>query len=362
MHHLSILGCLALVAPSLSSVVTRRDECLTEAGVPHLDPGSEEFKKATLPYNLRMPITPAGLALPETIEQVEAAVSCAVDNGVTVSARGGGHSYISNGLGGEDGHLVIDLAKLNGTAFDAATGIATLGSGLLVGPAAVALYEEAGVGFPHSTGTRLVTHPLQQPCYVYCQGANMREYSVGLSGLTLHGGYGMSSRAHGLSLDQLVEAEIVLANGTSVTASESSNPDLFWGLRGAGSAFGIVTSFKFKTFKAPESNIAFSYDLSGLDRANLVDALVTLQDYADEEQPKEMNMQVTLASGSAVELSGMYHGDQDGFDKTMQPLLEKLGISPTDSQPETMGWIDSIKHQAYGPLLPTEPMHSNFVS
>ena len=153
----------------------------------------------------------------------------------------------------------------------------------------------------------------------------------------------------------------MLANGTVVKASKSSSPDLFWGLRGAGSAFGIVTAFKFQTFKVPESNVAFSYDLTGLDRASLVEALVTLQDYADGEQPRDMNMQVTLATG-AVQLSGMYHGDRAGFDETMQPLLQKLGNPPTNAQPEVMGWIDSIKHQAYGPLLPTEPMHSNFVS
>lgn len=171
----------------------------------------------------------------------------------------------------------------------------------------------------------------------------------------------MSSRAHGLALDNLIEVEMVLANGTVAKASESSASDLFWAVRGAGPAFGIITGFKFQTFKVPESNVAYQYDLRGLDRAKLVDALVMLQDYANDEQPVEMNMQVTLAKGS-VQLSGMYHGDMKGFNETMQPLLEKLGNPPSGFGPEVMGWIDSLKHHAYGPLLPTEPMHNNFVS
>lgn len=162
MRQLSVLGCFALVAPSLASPLSKRaavHDCLAEAKVPQLEPASDAFNKASLPYNPRVPYTPAGLALPETAEQVQAAVKCAASNSILVAARGGGHSYISNGLGGQDGHLVVDLAKLNSSSVDTASGIATLGSGLLVGPAAVAVYEEAGVGFPHSTGTRFVAHP-----------------------------------------------------------------------------------------------------------------------------------------------------------------------------------------------------------
>lgn len=83
-------------------------------------------------------------------------------------------------------------------------------------------------------------------------------FSVGIGGLSLHGGYGYSSRLHGLTLDNMVEAEVVLADGSLVTASDTENEDLFWALRGAGSSFGIVTSFKFKTFAAPTDNVIFS--------------------------------------------------------------------------------------------------------
>lgn len=171
MQHLSLLGLLALAAPALSRGVTKRaavNDCLTEAGVPQLSPGSDEFKKSILPYNMRLPHTPAGLVLPETVEHVQDAVKCAVDNGVTVSARGGGHSYVGNGLGGEDGHLVIDVSKFKTVTVDKETGIATIGSGMLVGPVAVALFEQSGLAIPHSTGTRLVAQFL----YAFFQGAD----------------------------------------------------------------------------------------------------------------------------------------------------------------------------------------------
>ena len=75
----------------------------------------------------------------------------------------------------------------------------------------------------------------------------------------------MISRLKGLTLDQLISANVVLADGSVVTASATENSDLFWSLRGAGAAFGIVTHFTFKTFDAPESNLVFEYLLLNFD-------------------------------------------------------------------------------------------------
>src|ERR1700761_3450357 len=75
---------------------------------------------------------------------------------------------------------------------------------------------------------------------------------VGVGGHVLHGGWGYSSHNHGLFLDYLEEAEVVLADSSVVTASRTQNEDLFWALRGAGMSFGIVTSFKFRTIDQPD--------------------------------------------------------------------------------------------------------------
>lgn len=82
---------------------------------------------------------------------------------------------------------------------------------------------------------------------------------VGIGGHVLHGGQGYSSHNHGLLLDSLVEADIVLASGDIITTSESQSPDLFWALRGAGMSFGIVTKLKFTTFEAPPEMVLFYY-------------------------------------------------------------------------------------------------------
>jgi FAD/FMN-containing dehydrogenase len=78
----------------------------------------------------------------------------------------------------------------------------------------------------------------------------------GVGGLTVGGGYGWLSPKYGLAIDNLVEAEVVLSNGDIVTASESSHPDLFWAIRGAGSNFGPVTRFTFKAY--PQTNTVWS--------------------------------------------------------------------------------------------------------
>jgi FAD/FMN-containing dehydrogenase len=80
-----------------------------------------------------------------------------------------------------------------------------------------------------------------------------------MGGHALHGGFGLSSHTHGLTLDAMIEAKVVLANNSFITASTTQNYDIFWAVRGAGSSFGIVTSFKFQAFPAPSSNIVFNY-------------------------------------------------------------------------------------------------------
>jgi FAD/FMN-containing dehydrogenase len=111
----------------------------------------------------------------------------------------------------------------------------------------------------------------------------------------LGGGYGYSSRTHGLASDALVEAAIVLANGTLATASATQNPDIFWALRGAGASYGIVTSMKFQTFAAPSQNIVYSYNINAGSAANMKSVFAALQDYANSTaMPTEMNMRLFI--------------------------------------------------------------------
>ena len=171
---------------------------------------------------------------------------------------------------------------------------------------------------------------------------------MGLGGLSLHGGYGLISRQKGLTLDNILEAQVVLANSTVVTASPSSNPDLFWALRGAGAAFGIVTNFKFQTFTAPESNVYFNYGANFGSASALATALKALQDFTRDTQPPELNMRLFLASYTT--LSGVYYGSQANFNAIMSPLLQKMGLGGSFGTVSTNGWLNTLTQFSNGPL------------
>lgn len=147
----------------------------------------------------------------------------------------------------------------------------------------------------------------------------------------LHGGQGYGSHTYGLLLDFLVEAEVVIANGDVVTASEMTNSDLFWALRGAGMSFGIVTSFKFRTIAAPPENVLFYYPYSW-NQTQARAGWDVWQVYCAGETtpiiPPEMNVRWTIVNDVEGRilflLEGAYHGSEADFVLAIQPLLDEL--------------------------------------
>jgi len=161
------------------------------------------------------------------------------------------------------------------------------------------------------------------------------------------------SRLKGLTLDNIIEAQVVLANSSVVTASTTQNQDLFWALRGAGAAFGIVTNFKFKTFTAPESNIVFQYFVSPSNASQLSTMISALQDFTRNTQPPELNMRLFLSGFSTF--SGVYYGTRADFDKLMSPLLTKMGIGSGFASVSTNTWLNTLTSFSNGPLAQTKP-------
>lgn len=127
------------------------DNCLTNLGVPVFAADSKNFTQAVKPFNLRVPFRPAAYAVPETIKHVQDAVACGVRNNVRVTAKSGGHSYGSHGLGGEDGHIVVDMRRFNSVNVDVEAHTAVVGSGGRLGNIATALYNQGKQATSHGT-------------------------------------------------------------------------------------------------------------------------------------------------------------------------------------------------------------------
>ncbi|WP_426667062.1 FAD-binding oxidoreductase [Mucilaginibacter sp. McL0603] len=181
------------------------------------DPTYNEVRKV---YNAMIDKHPGVIVKCRNVGDVVNAVNFARENDLLVAVRGGGHN--GGGLGLCDGGLVIDLSGIKFVQVNADEKTVRVGGGNLWAEVD-AVTHEYGLAVPAGIIS-----------------------TTGVGGLTLGGGIGYLARKHGLTIDNLLEAEMVLANGETLTVNASKNPDLFWAIRGGGGNFGIVTSFKFQ--------------------------------------------------------------------------------------------------------------------
>ncbi len=200
-------------------------------------------------WNAMIDREPALIAQCETVDDVVQMVNFAREHGALLAIRGGGHNIAGNALC-DDG-VVIDLSPMREVRIDRESRTARVQPGATL------------ADVDRETQTLGLATPL---------GINS---TTGVAGLTLGGGFGWRSRSLGLTIDNLLSADVVTAQGELVRASEDENADLFWGIRGGGGNFGVVTSFEFRLFEVgPEI-------LSGLVIHPLADAPQVLRFYRD---------------------------------------------------------------------------------
>ncbi|MFI9050748.1 FAD-binding oxidoreductase [Streptomyces sp. NPDC053427] len=221
---------------------TTLDAMRTALRGPVIGPRDQAYPEACTIYNAMIHRSPAAVVRCSDAADVMAAVGFIRDHGLEPAVRGGGHS--GAGLCVQDDAVTIDLTPMRWVRVDPKARTARVGGGTLLGDVDHAAHA-FGLGIPSGIVS-----------------------TTGVGGLTLGGGHGHLTRKYGLTVDSLVGADVVLADGSFVTASATEHPDLFWALRGGGGNFGVVTSFDFRL--RPVHTVGVGVSLWPVDQARQV--------------------------------------------------------------------------------------------
>jgi FAD/FMN-containing dehydrogenase len=246
-------------------------------------------------------VRPRLVVLCRSVSDVVGAIAYAAATGDRVVPRGGGHCFA--GRSSTDG-IVLDMSGLDGISV-ADDWVATIGAGARLGRVYAALHTY-GRTLPAGCGP-----------------------TVGITGLTLGGGIGLIGRKHGLTCDRLVGAQVVLADGTVVDCDHDHEPDLFWGLRGAGGGqFGVVTSLRFATVPEPMTT-RIEARWSDIALEELVSAW---QDLAPDA-PDELTVDLSLVSEPGAPVQATLFGaatlDEGATRELLQEFVDRVDVAPT---------------------------------
>jgi FAD/FMN-containing dehydrogenase len=268
-------------------------------------PGDGTYDERRKVWNGSIDRYPALIALCAGVADVIAAVRFARTHGLVVAVRGGGHSF--PGLSTNDGGIVIDLSLMKGIRVDPEAQTARAQAGVLLGELDRET-QEFGLAVPSG----IVTH-------------------TGLAGLTLGGGIGFIMRKYGLTIDNLLSVDVITAEGEFVKASEHENADLFWGVRGGGGNFGIVTEFEFRLNPLGPHVVAGPVFWPMEEAANVLrfyrdwiadcpDELMTI--VVQRKAPDLPVVPPDLVGQRVVAVACCYAGSVDDGEKVVRPLKE----------------------------------------
>jgi hypothetical protein len=287
-----------------------------------LRPGDPGFSLVSTPFNQRFATTtPAGVVTVADAADIRSAVQWARSVGIGAVARCGGHSYAGNSV---STGLVIDLSRLNSVTADGSTGLVKVAGGATMADIYAAIQ-------PH------------EMAYALGNGA-----SVGIAGLTLGGGYGATSRVHGLTADALVETTVLTADGELLRCNATENADLFWACRGGGGGnFGINTSFTFQARPVSDcSTYLLLFERS--DAATVFSGAQQVVRSAPDEFAARTGINTT-GSGANVSVIGQHLGPAGELREILDPLLSVAKPQRADIRDRTY-WEakDDLLHETAG--------------
>lgn len=284
--------------------------------------GDVDYLLAARPTAVRYMQTPAAVAFCTTANDVQNSLRFAREHAIPFAVRCGGHNYA--GYSTTDG-LLIDVRGLTDISYDAAKGLVTIGAG----------------------ARNIDTTNALQPHQVMVPGG--RCLSVGVSGLTLGGGWGFYARKYGLTCDKLVETTAVLADGSLVTCNAQNNADLFWAMRGGGGGnFGINTSFTFQPFSTLQPVSVFQLVWYNPEIAAVIGAFQDLAVSAPREFSAEIVTSPWQASSvkgqnpTVLTVVGQYLGQPAALRKVLKPLLNAQ--PPTGAEIRQMSFWEAHQY------------------
>ena len=272
-------------------------------------PDDPEYDQARVVWNAMADRRPALIARCTSDDDVVAAVRFARDQDLRIAVRGGGHSVAGHSTC--DGGIVIDLSRMRGVEIDPKGRLARVQGGAHLSQLD---HDAQAVGLVCPVG--VIGH-------------------TGVAGLTLGGGMGRLQRKHGFTIDNLLSVDLVSAEGRQLHASKDENADLFWGIRGAGANFGVVTSFELQLHPQEPTVthgwVALPIEKSGDVGAVVRDFLATAPDHVfinlsfgvatDPPFPPELSGMPVIVVGA------MYSGSHEDAERDLQPLRTRMDWS-----------------------------------
>ncbi|KAI1412626.1 FAD-binding domain-containing protein [Hypoxylon sp. FL1857] len=263
-------------------------------------PGSDAFTDTTIRWSTYEAPKFVAATTPKNEEEVVKIVKAARASNIPFLATGGRHGYVTT-LGKLDGGLAIDLSQINTVSIDKAAATVTVGAGTKLGDITGPI-EEAGFELPVGS----------------CPG-------VGVIGVTIGAGVGLFQGLFGLIIDSLISVRLITADGNLVEASEKTNSDLFWAIRGAGANYGIITSATYKLHKPVNNAQVFTAD--AIYPASAKSAYFDVLQSFEDKMPAELAMATLIvwdpnSSATQIIATFIYSGPEAAAREVLAPFFE----------------------------------------